>query len=125
MEDDIEGLEGEPDAQYNIIKGKAIIRGANLTLNVDTEGDILFDADDSSSDETPVNSKNDTVESSNADNTLQPQTSSGSLHPDIVQVAGNRSPVHTNNPELQDLIHGNTRRFWSDTDFKDIFDVFN
>lgn len=57
-----------------------------------------------------------------------PQTSRGGLHPDVIDVtprSRSRSPIHTNNPELQELILGNPRRYWNDSKFEDILDVFN
>jgi hypothetical protein len=45
-EDDIEGLEGDPDTYLNIVRGKGTIKDGNLRLNLYSDNDILFDASD-------------------------------------------------------------------------------
>ena len=129
-EDDMEGLEGDPDTYLNIIRGTGTIKDGNLRLNLFSDNDILFDAsdDDGENKKTPIQSGQNSPLPSTSNVGLDPQTSSGSLHPDIIDVtprSRSRSPIHTNNPELQDLIHGNARRYWDDSNFKDILDVFN
>lgn len=128
-EDDMEGLEGDPDTYLNIIRGTGTIKDGNLRLNLFSDNDILFDAsDDGENKKTPIQSGQNSPLPSTSNVGLDPQTSSGGLHPDIIDVtprSRSRSPIHTNNPELQDLIHGNARRYWDDSNFKDILDVFN
>ena len=129
-EDDMEGLEGEPDTYLNIVRGTGKIKDGNLILNLFSDTDILFDAgdDEGGGDKTPVRSGQNSPLPPTSNVGLDPQTSSGSLHPDVVEVANSRSrsrsPIHTNNPELQELILGNPRRYWNDSKFSDILDVF-
>lgn len=138
MEDDIEGIEGDPDGQYKIISGELKIQRQKLELNFKT-ADTIFnynsDDEEEEGEKTPVRSGNNSpqpatvqpVASTSSTVTLdQPKASSSTLHADITEVSrsGSRSPVHTNHPELDDLVRGNTRRFWDDTNFDDLFDVF-
>jgi hypothetical protein len=137
IEDDIEGIAGDPDGQYDIITGKLKVQGDQINLNFRTTETIFNYDSEEEGEKTPVrsgnNSPNPTIleqpEASTSTIILQqpiPSTSGSTLHPDVTEVirSRSRSPIHTNHPELDDLIKGNTRRFWDDTDLSDIFDTF-